>query len=546
MRRALTASLVALAAVLGVVVLLLVAWSIDTSNHGGEVVRNVRLAGREIGGMTRSQVAAVVRDAAARYKGAEVRVDAPGGGFTVEAEAIGLTVSEDATVEAAFDVGREGSLFTRVGGWLRSMVGHRQAPIEAVVSPAAVYRTVAEKDTGPRTEAVEPSLKVQKGKLVAVEGKAGRGIDPADVIDELPDAARNGRVPIRVSVDRGEVPPRFDEDDAEEVAEEGERLVRTALPVEAAGKTAKVSPATLRSWVRAVPAQDDLVVGIDDKAAVEGLARLLPEVGEKPEETSFTLRDGVPVVVPGKPGTGCCAIGSGDVILQALRTRPDDPVSLRLRRVDPELTVEEASKLGIKEKVGTFTTTFTAGQPRVTNIRRIADLVRGTVIEPGTSFSVNQHVGRRTTEKGFVVAGQIEDGVLTEGVGGGVSQFATTLFNAAYFAGLDFGEYQAHSIYFPRYPRGREATMGYPHPDLVIKNTTPHGVMIWTSYNATSITVTLYSTHFVDAQQTGISEGPRGPCTRVVTTRTRTYLDGTTKTDRTAALYRPEEGVQCN
>src|SRR5919109_3206656 len=267
MRRALTASLVALAAVLGVVVLLLVAWSIDTSNHGGEVVRNVRLAGREIGGMTRSQVAAVVRDAAARYKGAEVRVDAPGGGFTVEAEAIGLTVSEDATVEAAFDVGREGSRFTRVGGWLRSRVGHRQAPIEAVVSPAAVYRTVAEKDTGPRTEAVEPSLKVQKGKLVAVEGKAGRGIDPADVIDELPDAARNGRVPIRVSVRRGEVPPRFDEDDAEEVAEEGERLVRTALPVEAAGKTAKVSPATLRSWVRAVPAQDDLVVGIDDKAA---------------------------------------------------------------------------------------------------------------------------------------------------------------------------------------------------------------------------------------------------------------------------------------
>jgi vancomycin resistance protein YoaR len=546
MRRALTASLIALAAVFGVVVLLLVAWSIDNSNHHGEVVRNVRLAGREIGGMTRPQITEVVRDVAARYKGAEVEVRAPGGSFTVAAEAIGLSVSETATVEAAFDVGREGTLLTRVGGWLRSMVGERRAPVETVVSPAAVYRTVAEKDTGAHTPATEPSLKVQKGKLVAVEGKPGRGIDPADVMDELPDAARDGDVPIRVAVDRGEVPPRFDEDDAEEVAEEGERLVRTALEVEADGKEAKVSPATLRSWVRAVPAQDDLVMGIDDKAAVEGLARLLPDVGTKPEETTFTLSDGVPRVVAGKPGTGCCAIGSGDVILQALRTRPEDPVSLRLRRVDPELTVDEASKLGIKEQVGTFTTTFTPGQPRVTNIHRIADLVRGVVIEPGKSFSVNEHVGRRTPEKGFVVAGQIEDGVLTEGVGGGVSQFATTLFNAAYFAGLDFGEYQSHSLYFPRYPKGREATMGYPHPDLVIKNTTPHGVMIWTGYSSKTITVTLYSTKYVTAEQTGSSEGPRGPCLRVVTTRTRTYLDGTTKTDRTAALYRPEEGVQCN
>ena len=56
-----------------------------------------------------------------------------------------------------------------------------------------------------------------------------------------------------------------------------------------------------------------------------------------------------------------------------------------------------------------------------------------------------------------------------------MSQFATTLFNAAFFAGLDIREYQAHSEYFSRYPRGREATMGFPNPDLVIENTTPYG-----------------------------------------------------------------------
>jgi vancomycin resistance protein YoaR len=386
---------------------------------------------------------------------------------------------------------------------------------------------------------------VQGGKLVAVDGKRGTGIDPADVVDELPDAAGRG-LPVTVRVDRGEVRPRFEKGDAEEVAAEGERLARTPLSVKAGKVEAKVPSATLRSWMRATPAPDGLVLSIDAKAATDELRKLLPNAGVPPEETKFTVTDGKPRIVAGKAGTGCCATGAGDLVLQGLRTRPRDPVDLPLTKVDPDLTVEEAQSLGVKEDVGHFTTTYTAGQPRVTNIHRISDIVRGAVIEPGETFSVNEFVGKRTTEKGFVVAGVIQDGVLAEDVGGGVSQFATTLFNAAFYAGLDFGEYQSHSLWFPRYPRGREATLGYPHPDLQIKNTSPYGVVIWTSYTRSTVTVTLYSTKHVQVSESGPTEAPRGPCTRVVTQRTRTYPDGTRKTDSVAALYRPQEGVNCS
>ena len=90
----------------------------------------------------------------------------------------------------------------------------------------------------------------------------------------------------------------------------------------------------------------------------------------------------------------------------------------------------------------------------------------------------------------------IEDGHFTEDIGGGISQFATTLFNAAFYAGLEIPEYQAHTIYISRYPYGREATMSYPKPDLKIKNTSPHGVLIWTEYTRTTITVSLWSTKY--------------------------------------------------
>ena len=162
-------------------------------------------------------------------------------------------------------------------------------------------------------------------------------------------------------------------------------------------------------------------------------------------------------------------------------------VELEVVLTEPEITTEVAEGLGIVEPVGGnrawrngapatagpgFTTYHDPGQPRVTNVHRIADLVRGAIIVPGGTFSVNEHVGPRTADKGFVPAGAIRDGEHVDEIGGGVSQFATTLFNAAYFAGLDIPVSQAHSEYFARYPRGREATMGHPAPDLQITNDT--------------------------------------------------------------------------
>jgi vancomycin resistance protein YoaR len=130
-------------------------------------------------------------------------------------------------------------------------------------------------------------------------------------------------------------------------------------------------------------------------------------------------------------------------------------------------------------------------------------------------------------------------------VGGGISQFATTLFNAAFFGGLDFDTYQAHSIYITRYPYGREATLSFPSPDLIIRNTTPHPVYIWTEYTDTSITVSLWSTRYATGAQTGQSTSPAGACTRVRTERTRTYADGHRAVDSVYATYQPGEGQGC-
>ena len=150
-----------------------------------------------------------------------------------------------------------------------------------------------------------------------------------------------------------------------------------------------------------------------------------------------------------------------------------------------------AQALGIKEQVSTFTTRHNAGEDRVVNIHRAADLLNNTVVEPGATFSLNDTIGPRTAERGFVVAPVFYGGE-TEDVGGGVSQVATTTFNAVFFGGYEDVYHKPHSIYISRYPMGREATVNYPTVDLKFRNDSKAGVLIRTSYSSTSITVTFY------------------------------------------------------
>jgi vancomycin resistance protein YoaR len=120
------------------------------------------------------------------------------------------------------------------------------------------------------------------------------------------------------------------------------------------------------------------------------------------------------------------------------------------------------------------------------------------------------------------------------------------LFNAAFFAGLEIPEYQMHGLYISRYPYGREATLSYPRPDLKVRNNSPYGVLVWPTYSGTSITVSLYSTKWVEeVTQSNQTTSEQGPCKVVTTERTRRWLDGRTAVDRFSGRYAPAEGVQC-
>ena len=103
---------------------------------------------------------------------------------------------------------------------------------------------------------------------------------------------------------------------------------------------------------------------------------------------------------------------------------------------EPDRTTADAEAMGITGIVGSYTTTYGGTPGRLHNVQLVADLIDGALVAPGARFSFNQTTGERNAAKGFEEAPVIINGELESGIGGGVCQVSTTVFNAAFEAGL--------------------------------------------------------------------------------------------------------------
>ena len=220
------------------------------------------------------------------------------------------------------------------------------------------------------------------------------------------------------------------------------------------------------------------------------------KINDSPQEDVEGLPENdVITLIPSKMGTQldvnlvvtaveAAAFGDGTGGLELLLT------------AEPEFSTEDAMAYGDLYEVSEFTT-YKPGTNRAHNIDLMADTIDGTVVMPGETFSVNEVIGRRTLDKGYkydcaIVGGELSCEEDPVNVGGGVSQFGTTIFNAIFFGCYEDVVHQPHIIYFSKYPEGREATLGFPAPDVAFINNTDAPVIIKTSHTPRSITVTFF------------------------------------------------------
>lgn len=525
----------------------LVSWLVDSSTNDDKTPRGLKIESPilpdvsiDIGGLSEQDVTEVVVELAERFQQTQVEVVTPSQVASFTAGEVGLAVDVEGTVAAIMELdSRSGNPI----GWTASFFESSRSELLLTVSADAQQISDLEADL--RKEPVNPTIAFENGSFQLVPGVAGEVVDLDPSLPLLLEAARRGEDPLRTEADVRLIPPEFDDDTVAVAANWINQRTSQGILVTVEEVTKRVQPAQLRSWLSLQNEGDQWTYDINRQRVEDDLAELFAEVATVASEPVLTIIDDVPVLVSEVPALVCCEEGAPRTILLTLDA--DQP--------EVELALRESSKIndqswlverGIVELTGRFTTYYTPGQDRVSNIHRIADLIQGAVVYPGETFSVNGYVGERTEEKGFVDAGVIYDGVYTDDVGGGISQFITTLFTATFNAGMEFPEYQAHSLDIARYREGVDATISWPKPDFKFRNPHPHAVLLWPTVTAGSVTVSVYSTAYAEVEWTARYDTPRRFCTVRTTERSRTYADGTVLRDSVTALYQPREGINCS
>ena len=269
---------------------------------------------------------------------------------------------------------------------------------------------------------------------------------------------------------------------------------RTASRIIAAPVTLIAGPTRLKlpRW-RLAKLLDLSTMRFSGSPADAYFARLEKTVDTPPKDADFAVTSGGNVrVVPAQPGLGLDVPQSAARILAAATRVMDRTAALVLAEQQPKRTTADAQAMGITGTVGSYETFYGGIANRIHNVQLVAHLVDHKFIAPGETFSFNGTTGERSAAKGFLEAPVIVNGELQTGLGGGVCQVSTTVFNAAYEAGLPITSRTNHALYISHYPLGRDATVDYPGIDLKFVNDTKHWLLLRTFVGSSSLTVVLY------------------------------------------------------
>ncbi len=463
------------------------------------VPRGTTVAGVKVGGKTPAQARRALEKGLADRVDAPIEVVVEGRSVEVDPAEAGLSHDLDASVEAAGG----GSSWAPDRLWDYWTGGDEVDPV-VTVDDERMEATLQRLDGELGTPPVDGTVTFRGSRVRTTEATTGELLD-AEAAREALVAAYLSEEPT-AELELVEVEPDITDADVEQAVEDYANPALSGPVTLVFGDTpVKLRPSDYAKALTLDADGGELALATD----VDVVMDLVGEATAQGEPVDATVRivDGKPRIVPAKPGV---SFEDADVytLFIDLLTKPEGE---RTGKVDatvaePEVTTKDIRRLGIKEQVSTFTTYYPHAEYRNTNIGRAAELTNGTLLLPGETFSMNDIVGERTRENGFTEGFIISNGILKEGLGGGVSQLATTLFNAMFFAGLEDVEHKPHSFYIDRYPVGREATVAWGALDLRFRNDTDHGVYVQsyirpsTPSTQGSVTVSLYSTKVWDIE----------------------------------------------
>jgi vancomycin resistance protein YoaR len=492
-----TGRIVALA-VGGVLIVFLGLYTMLVYSVGDRVPRGTTVVDVQVGGLSQEAAEARLRERLLPRAEEPIALTADGKNYSLKPASAGLALDVAGTAEEA----HLDRTFNPVGV-VRALIGGGEVEPKLTVDRQRLDKALSSLAKKIDTKAAEGAITFQGGTPEATEPKSGLQLDTQAAATRLQEEFLRAEAPIALPT--AELTPTVGEAEVEQAMRDFAKpaMEGGSVKVQVGDESFDATTAEIGTALTMVAKDGKLTPRLDGKVLAKEVAAKLRVVEVTPRNAGITLASGSPQVKPGRVGHTVPPARLASAVLTALpKSGAARVAKVQTVTEEPELTTKAVEGMGIKEVSGEFTTYFPHAAYRNTNIGRAAELINGTLVKPDETFSLNDIVGERTESNGFSKGLVIKDGRLREELGGGVSQVATTTYNAAFFAGLEDVEHRPHGFYISRYPEGREATVYWGSLDLKWKNNTPYGVYVqaWRNLSSPSdqgsVTVRLWSTKY--------------------------------------------------
>ncbi|SDO91894.1 Vancomycin resistance protein YoaR, contains peptidoglycan-binding and VanW domains [Streptomyces sp. cf386] len=479
---------------------------------GGDIDAGTTVRGVDIGGLSRAEAVRKLEDRLDPAASRELTVTVGDRKGTVDPRQVGITFDYEKTVDRA---SRSDSAdpFTVIGGIFSSG--------DAVEPVVRVDENKAHRGLDKLAKSLDQ--KVREGAVTFTDGQArpvtphgGYALDTDAAVTPLRSAFLSGEADSVTALPARETKPKVTAAEVRRAVREFAQPAMSApVMLTAAGERFTIGPAVLGEYLTMRPDKaGKLTPHLDAKGlrAAPAVTEPLADLPARPQNATLSLDSGQVVAADdAKAGVLVTDKALGKAVLPLLtKSGSARTGEIAARVTQPQVTAENARQLGLTEEMSSFTVNFEPAPYRTKNIGRAVELINGSVVMPGNTWSFNKTVGERTEANGFTEGIMILNNEFTKAPGGGVSAVATTMFNAMFFAGVKPVEHGAHSFYIERYPEGREATVAWGSLDLKFDNDSGNAIYIQAESTDTSVTITFLGTKKYDE-----IESVTGPRTKV-------------------------------
>jgi vancomycin resistance protein YoaR len=515
--------------IVGVVLLLVVlgaAGALYSFNqtYAGHIYPNISIRGVAVGEMSDTEARATVREQYAAFLEQPVTLTYGEKTWTPDLDELGVQLEIDRSVQTAMDAGRGYDLANNLREIAAIWQDGLEIPLRLTIDEQALQAYIVARAAEIDRAAVDAQLVLEEVTPIMMPAVSGRQVLIHETTREVL-AALQSLEPQTVVLRTRELLPTLDNGEVAEAQEEVDRLLRDSLVLQADDETWEWTPDELAQMIQV--SRETTTNARGDHLAIELDRDMIRERLEEIAEASRTggtyprvdWNNGDLIITEqGDSGRMVDIEQAEELVIDALEGIANRTVELPFRSTDPVVTADNLDELGITELLAVGRSDFTGSAAyRITNIKAGMQLLHGILLAPGEEFSFNESVGSINAANGFVEGYAIVQNRTQLEWGGGICQDSTTMFRAAFWAGLPITERWGHSFYISWYDKygygeygngpGMDATIFTGGPDFKFLNDTGNWLLIQTNVDTarTLAEVRIYGT---DPGRTVEFEGP--------------------------------------